>query len=339
MVDTGLGVGRRTFVKGAGATLGAGTLGAAGAASDEGEAKRATERPKDDGREGDDEMDGPTTIAHRGYAGQYPENTLGAFEAASMHETTAGIELDVVPTKDGEVVTFHDSKLNGRDGGQRGLTDLDGYVWEREWEVVRDAEVLGSGETVPRLSSALEAIPSDVFVNVEFKNPGSTDLRFAQNLRGDVLEAQVDLWLPFAQKVLNIAAVADNDVLVSSFYEAALAAVRRLDPSLPVAFLFWDSVETGLKITREYDCEALHPPWNMIRDTPFFGDDYYTSGPFAEVDLVEWAHRRGKTVNAWTVGTWYQTAELADAGVDGIITDYPTLPLNRGVGSGGFGDE
>ena len=328
-------------MKGAGATLGAGALGTGSAAAADGDGNGSGSQTSTDGDNGDagegDGVDLPRTIAHRGYAGQYPENTLGAFEAASMHETTAGVELDVVPTRDGEIVTFHDSKLSERDGGQRGLTDLDGYVWETDWEVVRDAEVLGSGETVPTLASALEAIPSDVFVNIEFKNPGTTDVKFAQNLSCDQLEAQVDHWLPFTKRVLDVAAAADNEILVSSFYEAALAAVRRVDPSLPIAFLFWDSIETGLAITREYDCEALHPPWNMIRDTPFFGDDYYTSGPFAEVDLVEWAHERNKTVNTWTVGTWYQAEAVADAGVDGIIADYPTLLLNRGVGGDAFG--
>nr|WP_266078177.1 glycerophosphodiester phosphodiesterase [Haladaptatus caseinilyticus] len=117
----------------------------------------------------------------------------------------------------------------------------------------------------------------------------------------------------------------ENDVLVSSFYEAALATVRETDPSLPTAFLFWDSIEEGLEITRKYDCEALHPPWNMIRDTPFFGDEYYLSGPFADIDLIEVAHEEGRTANTWTVGTGYQATQLRDAGVDGIIADYPGL--------------
>lgn len=48
------------------------------------------------------------------------------------------------------------------------------------------------------------------------------------------------------------------------------------------------------------------------------------------MDLVEWAHERGKTVNAWTVDTWYQAERLADAGVDGLVADYPNLRWSAG---------
>ncbi len=71
-------------------------------------------------------------------------------------------------------------------------------------------------------------------------------------------------------------------------------SVRDIDPDVPIGCLFWDSIETGLAITREYDCEAIHPPYNMIQGTPFFEDEYYLSGPFAEIDLVETAHEEGR---------------------------------------------
>ena len=65
-------------------------------------------------------------IAHRGFAGQFPENTVGAVRAASgvgprgVPDAWAAdvIEIDAVPTADGTVVAFHDSELSGRDGGE-----------------------------------------------------------------------------------------------------------------------------------------------------------------------------------------------------------------------------
>ncbi len=310
-------VGRRTFLQGTAAAT------AATVASTTGTARSHEHVP---------ERNRPTVIAHRGFAGMYPENTVRAVRSASrggrghsVRPAADMVEIDVVPCEDGEVVVFHDSGLSERDGGERGLTDKDGLVWETPCEEVRRAEVLESGETIPLLTEVMSAVPPHVGVNVEFKNPGSSDLRFAEKLSAGELADQKEIWRPFAERVLDIVSEYENDILVSSFYEAALATVRDIEPSIPVAFLFWDSIEEGLEITRQYDCEALHPPWNMIRDTPFFGDDYYLSGPFADIDLVEVAHEECRTVNTWTVGTGYQATQLRDAGVDGIIADYPGL--------------
>lgn len=309
-------VGRRSFVAGTGAVIGAASLGGVAGATETNAAASQSD---------DDEDEEPDIIAHRGFAGQYPENTVGAVGRATWGHDAEMVEIDIVPSSDGKVVVFHDSQLNERDGGEQGLTDMEGYVWDHTWEELREAEVLQSGETIPSLEQVMDALPDDAGVNLEFKNPGSTDLYFAQKLSEETLEEQMEVWRPMAESALEIAGEYENDVLVSSFYEPALAVTRDIDPDVPIAFLFWDSIETGLEITREYDCEALHPPYNMIQGAPFFGDDYYTSGPFVDVDLVSVAHDEGRTVNTWTVGTWYQAERLAETGVDGLIADHPNL--------------
>ncbi|WP_122088594.1 glycerophosphodiester phosphodiesterase [Halalkalicoccus subterraneus] len=310
---TSTGVDRRTFIKSTGAAIGVSALGSTAVSASNSDAAND---------EGSNEP--PAMIAHRGYAGRYPENTLRAVEAAS--ETAAMIEIDIVPTADGEVVVFHDDRLSGRDGGTKGLTDVEGYVWEQPWEVVREAEVLESGETVPSLAAVLDAIPDEVGINIEFKNPGSTEIRTGEKLCASDLEIQKDLWRPMAERALDLAGAVDNEVLVSSFAEAALAVTREIDPSVPVAFLFWDSIEPGLEITEAYDCEALHPPWNLVKGTPFYGDDYSAPGPYdSDVDLIDWAHDRDMDVHVYTIQSWYPASQLADAGVDGLITDFPNL--------------
>ncbi|OYR78256.1 glycerophosphodiester phosphodiesterase, partial [Halorubrum sp. E3] len=102
----------------------------------------------------------PLLFAHRGFAGENPENTVAAAEAAAGVESTAWIEIDVVPTADGDPVVFHDAALSGRGGppgapDDRGLTDETGVVWETDTETVTAAEVLDSGETVPLLGDLL----------------------------------------------------------------------------------------------------------------------------------------------------------------------------------------
>ena len=263
-------------------------------------------------------------IAHRGFAGVYPENTVAAVERATTR-TPGGppemVEVDVMPTADGEIVTFHDYDLGRVTDAPDDLADR--KVWETPYETLADFDVLGTGEPIPTLADVLDALPPEVGVNVEFKNPGSADIRPRENLPPAVRDEQTALWRAFAAEVLDTLAAYDHDVLVSSFAEGALAAVREVDPSVPVAVVFADSIADGMEVARRYDCEAVHPPWNMIADTPLFNADYGSLGPYDDIDLVAAAHEEGRAVNVWTVERWYEANQLRRAGVDGVIADYP----------------
>jgi len=294
----------------------------------------------------DDARSTPTLIAHRGFAGENPENTVAAVERAAGVARSDGpvgsgalggrradwIEVDVMPTADGDAVVIHDAELSGRGGRgdagtvvDRGLTDATGVVWETDTATVTGAEVLDSGDTVPLLADALDAVPPDVGVNVELKNPGRRDLRPDEKLVGDALAERAAIWRPFVERVLDVVEGAGNDLLFSSFCEGALVAVRELS-SLPVAPLVAESIADGLAIAREHDAAAIHPPIDAIRGTPFFDAERFadggeTSGP----GLLSAAHDAGREVNVWTVETWYQADRLAAAGVDGVIAEYSTL--------------
>ena len=270
----------------------------------------------------------PTGIAHRGFAGVYPENTVAAVAAAVADGRAASVEIDVMPTADGEIVVFHDDDLSR-------LTDAPPSVaatnlWELPYDRIAGYNVLGTSQSIPRLDDVLEAIPPEVTVNIELKNPGSTELRFAETLDESTLAAATDRWREFVGRVAEIATDGGHDLLLSSFYEGALAATRELAPSVPIASVFHSSVETGLELGRRYDVEAIHPPWNMVTDISL-PTDGPVSGSFDDVGLVDVAHDEGRDVNAWTVTTWQQAAALAAAGVDGIIADYPGVctPYDR----------
>lgn len=270
---------------------------------------------------GDPADDGVTVVAHRGFAGRYPENTLGAARAAAADADA--VELDVTATADGDPVAFHDSRLGGRDDG--GLTDREGYVWEASTETVTETEVLDSGLTVPTLADAVDAVPPEIGLNVELKNPGTAAVRPGESLDGTDLAAARERWGPFVDRVLDDLADAPHDVLFSSFCEGALAAVRGRSDA-PVAPIVWDDVEMGLAVARRYDAAAIHPPWNLVAGTPFAGEEYCqgsVAGP--RVDVVSRARDAGLAVNAWTVDTWYRADRLRAAGVNGVIADYPGL--------------
>ncbi|WP_246310134.1 glycerophosphodiester phosphodiesterase [Halorarum halophilum] len=172
----------------------------------------------------------PILIAHRGFAGDNAENTLGAFRAAAR--TAAMIELDVRRCGSGEVVVFHDAELDR-------LTDRRGTVAETSYDVLTDCDVLGSGEGVPLLADVFEAVSATVGVNVELKT--------------------VDV----AAAAAEIAEAAPHDVLVSSFRPEALRVVdARSD--LPLAFLFLTTVDDPVEQALSLDCDALHPPKGLV---------------------------------------------------------------------------
>ena len=64
----------------------------------------------------------PLIIAHRGAAGEAPENTLAAFRLA-LAQGCDGFELDVHLSKDGHIVVIHDETLERTTNGK-------GYVKE-----------------------------------------------------------------------------------------------------------------------------------------------------------------------------------------------------------------
>ncbi|ELY60962.1 glycerophosphoryl diester phosphodiesterase [Natronococcus amylolyticus DSM 10524] len=275
-------------------------------------------------------MHTPAVIAHRGYAGVAPENTIAAAVDAAGHEGTAMLEVDVQPAACGTPVVFHDERLERtRDG--RPVTDASGFVWETSLETLESLSVLGTDDSIPTLSALLEAVPETVGINVELKNPGAADLRVGESLPADAREERREVWHPFVERVLEDCEDFDGELLFSSFCEGALAALRDT-ADYAAAPLVWDDLEAGVEIARRYDCEAIHPPRNAIAGTALASEPYYglpTSEP--EIDIVEVAHEEDRAVNVWTVDSWLQFDDLAAAGIDGVAADYPGLEAGTGA--------
>lgn len=89
-------------------------------------------------------------VAHRGYAGKYPENSLASFQAA-INCGCRHIELDVQLTMDGVPIVIHDDNLH-RTG------DVDLNVLENTWSVLQGCRVGESQRFSNRYSE--EKLPS-----------------------------------------------------------------------------------------------------------------------------------------------------------------------------------
>jgi glycerophosphoryl diester phosphodiesterase len=108
-------------------------------------------------------------IAHRGFSGQFPENTLLAFQEA-MELGVEAIELDVQLSKDGEIMIFHDEDLT-RITGQKGYLKDRTYVELRELDASGVYQGVFGKQTIPTLSEYLELTANkDILTFLELKN-------------------------------------------------------------------------------------------------------------------------------------------------------------------------
>lgn len=165
-------------------------------------------------------------IAHRGFAGIHPENTVGAVRAASDQADV--VEVDLRRCRSGEVVVIHDETVDR-------VTEATGAVADFTATELDALNVLGSGQGVPTLAAVLEAIPTDVGVNLELKE---------RELADDTVGA--------IQHV-------GNEVLISSFLPDALEECRGTDPATARALLFAEDPHEHLALARELGCTAVHP--------------------------------------------------------------------------------
>ncbi|MGO4108341.1 glycerophosphodiester phosphodiesterase [Paenibacillus sp. YAF4_2] len=226
--------------------------------------------------------------AHRGASGSYPENTMIAFEQGIALGAT-GIETDVQMTKDGKLVLIHDEKLKRTTGVNKLVADV------QSEELLRlDAGSWFSpafkDERIPTLEQLLTlAKRTQTFVNIELKN-------------GIVQYPGLE------QKVIDtVRAFGMSDqVILSSFNHYSLIECKRLAPDIPTGILYMEGLYRPWKYALSMGATALHA-------------SHYAVLP----DWVAEAAQQGVIYNVFTVNEPAEMIRLIQAGVAGIITDYP----------------
>lgn len=77
-------------------------------------------------------MKKPILLAHRGFSGDYPENSPLAFQMAIEKTQVDGFESDVHITKDGRLVVFHDASVERTSNGAGFIKD---YTYDEMLEL------------------------------------------------------------------------------------------------------------------------------------------------------------------------------------------------------------
>jgi glycerophosphoryl diester phosphodiesterase len=256
---------------------------------------------------------------HRGARGHLPENTLPAFKRA-LEFGVDTLEMDCGVTKDGVVVVHHDRRLNpdvarGADG--KWVTEAAPTIKELSFQELQQYDVgrirPGSeyakrfphqqpidGTRIPRLADVFSmSKQAKVRFNIETKlQPSAPDETLAPE--------------PFARALIAEIRKAgvERRTTIQSFDFRTLKVVEREAPEIATVYLTEVTAADAAKVHA-----AGAKTWSP---------DFRAITPYAMGE----ARKVGLRVVVWTPNEPADIAAMIQAGVDGIISDYPDRVLS-----------
>jgi glycerophosphoryl diester phosphodiesterase len=230
-------------------------------------------------------------IAHRGFSGEAPENTVVAVRAAIKAGADMA-EIDVTLTADDQIVCLHDEKVNRTTNGRGRISDLTLSEAQRLDAGFWFSQTF-TGERIPTLDAVLEAAKNNILLNIEIK-PETVE----RGITAKVVEA------------INKHQMQDL-VIISSFSPVALAQVHALDPDLHTASLF------KRKLHRKID------PGEILREAK--SSSLNINRFYLSRRIRERCQELAIPIAAYNANSRRKMEKLIDKGVHSIFTDYPDL--------------
>jgi len=249
--------------------------------------------------------DKPLNFGHRGFAGQYPENTILSYQKA-IEAGSDVLEMDVQLTGDNKLVVFHDDILDR-------MTSGTGKVKEKSFIEVKKVNVgckfifQENGKTtypfenselkIPLLNEVFSEFPKRRF-NIDIKQH---EKKVADALFETIKEFQL------SEKVL----VASDDYETIKYF-------RNISKG---------EIATGASY-REVGNFILYKSLNMLKqfhleaDALQIPEKYYGIRIITKNLIVE-AHKKNIAVHPWTINENEDMERLLSWGVDGVMTDFP----------------
>lgn len=230
-------------------------------------------------------------IAHRGFSGKYPENTMLAFEKA-IESGADGAELDVHLTKDSEIVVIHDERIDR-------TTDGKGFVADFTYEELSkfDASAGFAGvygfNKIPTLREYFELVkPVAGFItNIELKT--------GINEYPGIEKAVLDLIDEFEL---------EDRIIISSFNHYSVMRTKAINPRIKCGFLESSWIYNFGEYTKTRGIECVHPMYLSLNE-----------GSVSEIKA------NSIQINTWTVNDEESVEKLYDLGIDAVITNYPDM--------------
>lgn len=293
----------------------------------------------------------PLVLGHRGACGYRPENTLESFELA-IAQGADGVECDLVPTRDGELIIRHENWLNGttdieehpefadreRAGYSDGITE-NGFFSEDF-----DLAELDSVRALERLP---ETRPGSALFDGQFRIPTIDQLLAAPFMDNKTLVIEVKHGMHFTRKGMDIAGILAKKIAQSNWKQRGIKLVIE-SFDLKMMLLLKQSCgedkkyvflteqvrlpDGATKLTMEYldflakDFDGVSLDLPLLLEMDESGTHTVPNGS------IELARAAGLEVYAWTLKAEDATesvdeyfAKVALAGLDGIFVDQPDL--------------
>jgi glycerophosphoryl diester phosphodiesterase len=273
--------------------------------------------------------------AHRGGRGETTEESLRAF-AKAIELGVSTLELDIAITKDGQPLVWHDPTIDaekcvdtepafagdplypyvGKLVHELTLVQLRTLDCGRQLAEFPRAEVLQDNKiaTLPEVFALADSYRAGVRFNIETKVEADRPSRSAAP------QEFVDVILAAVRSAGKV-----SSVEIESFDWRTLPMVRQAEPSIPLVALYNDETWApdspwlaGINATgvgdpiigaRMVGADIVSPNYQLVTGRPY----------------VEHAHALGLKVIPWTVNDTDAMRAQIGYGVDGLITDYPTL--------------
>jgi len=223
----------------------------------------------------------PFFIAHRGYKNLFDENSMGSYLDAQA-QGFQWIEIDVISTKDKEVICSHNFDLEMETVGRGYIPELD-YIDLNPIITEHNIKIQGQ-DILPRLLDVFKMLNSDIKINIEVKSPHAWDLKTARAL-STILKK-----LP------------KNRIIISSFNPFVILYFKLFHRHIVTGFLFQNI--KYLEFVNWIHPSYIHPRADLLND-----------------GLIKYAKTKNLGINVWTVNNKHAISWCRDKGVDGIITD------------------
>ncbi len=234
-------------------------------------------------------------IAHRGGSEFAPPSTLEAMRSAAAAGTDV-LEMDIHSSSDGHIVVFHDQTLDR-------TTSCHGGIKEKSLAELQTCDKGSKGIRIPTLHAVFNAFQNKRMI-IEIK------------------QHEPSLVPGFCRLIRSFKK--QDHLIVGSFRQEPLDEFRKACPEVATSatpkeatlFILAGKIRFSRLISPVYTALQIPPKVPLPGILPNID--------VATPSLVEQAHEKNLAVQVWTINEAQQMQELIAAGVDGIMTDYPS---------------
>lgn len=177
-------------------------------------------------------------IGHRGAMGHVMENTVASIVKA-MEMDVDMVEIDVFTLKSGEVVVFHDDKV---DRLTNGTGKIENYTWEELQKIT-----LNGGYKIPLLTEVLDAIQHKIKLNIELKG-ANTAIKVNSIINRYIAEEGWQL----------------DDFIISSFNWNELELMRETNQDIKIGVLTGSNPLNALETATKLKAVAINPGFSNL---------------------------------------------------------------------------